>query len=323
MTEDTIKISIIIPVYQTEAYLAACVKSLQAQSFRDWEAILVEDGSPDGSGALCDALAGQDKRIRVLHTENGGVSRARNRGIKIARGDYLLFLDSDDCLAPGCLMRLWTLREAHGVPLAACALTDKETVGDAADFDPPQCQESEAFLRQALAIDSPIMLSACGVLYPAAWQLRFEEDIAYGEDSLFFCQALKQGKQIVYTPEPLYIYRTQREGNTFTRQSLRKEKDSLRVWQSIRELFGQSDPALNSEISRILLDKQLQAARQAAREGERGEKRSLQKAAVSGLPALLKDKAIRKKDKLRLGLLAISPVWGAGLWDRLKGGGHE
>lgn len=90
------RISVIIPVYQVERYLKQCLESLLSQSFGDFEVILVDDGSKDGSGVICDEYATRDNRFRVIHVENGGVSKARNLGIEKAKGDYLVFVDSDD-----------------------------------------------------------------------------------------------------------------------------------------------------------------------------------------------------------------------------------
>lgn len=90
------KVSFILPVYKVEAYLRQCVESLTCQTYRDIEIILVDDGSPDGSPALCDQLATEDERIRVVHKPNGGLSDARNAGLRIATGDYVVFVDSDD-----------------------------------------------------------------------------------------------------------------------------------------------------------------------------------------------------------------------------------
>ena len=90
------KISYILPVYKVEAYLRECVNSIIRQTYKDIEIILVDDGSPDGSPALCDQLATEDSRIKVLHKPNGGLSDARNAGLKIATGDYIVFMDSDD-----------------------------------------------------------------------------------------------------------------------------------------------------------------------------------------------------------------------------------
>ena len=97
------KFSIIIPIYGVEAYLPACVESVLNQTFSDYEVILVDDGSPDGCGAICDAYVKKDPRFRVIHKENGGLSSARNAGLEIARGEYVYFLDSDDTIDPKLL----------------------------------------------------------------------------------------------------------------------------------------------------------------------------------------------------------------------------
>ena len=96
-------ISVIVPVYRVEKYIRRCVDSILAQSFRDYELILVDDGSPDYSGAICDEYATRDPRIRVIHKENGGLSSARNVGIDAASGEYLFFMDSDDIIHPDTL----------------------------------------------------------------------------------------------------------------------------------------------------------------------------------------------------------------------------
>ena len=106
--------SIIIPVYNVQNYLSACVKSVVEQSGpRDWECILVDDGSTDQSGAMCDALAAELPGLKVIHRENGGLAAARNTGLKAATGDWLLFLDSDDAMAPGLLAQLRGALAAH------------------------------------------------------------------------------------------------------------------------------------------------------------------------------------------------------------------
>ena len=97
------KVSIIVPVYKAEKYLHRCVDSILAQAFTDWECILVDDGSPDGSGAICDEYAQKDARIRVIHKENGGVSVARNFALNDAQGIYVTFVDSDDWIEKTCL----------------------------------------------------------------------------------------------------------------------------------------------------------------------------------------------------------------------------
>lgn len=96
-------ISVIVPVYKVEQFLPACIESIRAQTFAGWECILVDDGSPDGSGAICDEAAASDGRFSVIHKQNAGVSAARNSGMDAARGEYFLFADADDALAPDAM----------------------------------------------------------------------------------------------------------------------------------------------------------------------------------------------------------------------------
>lgn len=103
------KISVIVPVYNVEKYICRCIDSILLQKFTDFELILVDDGSPDNCGEICDKYAIIDKRVRVLHQKNGGVSRARNNAMEIAQGEYITFVDSDDWLDCCYLDRLYTI----------------------------------------------------------------------------------------------------------------------------------------------------------------------------------------------------------------------
>ena len=91
-------VSCIIPVYNTQKYLPRCIESVLAQTFVDWEMLLIDDGSTDASGSICDEYAAKDERIRVFHKENGGISSARNVGLNYAQGEWIFFVDSDDSL---------------------------------------------------------------------------------------------------------------------------------------------------------------------------------------------------------------------------------
>ena len=124
------KISIIVPVYQVEAYLPACLDSITAQTFRDFELILVDDGSPDTCGAICDAYAAAHSGTRVLHQSNAGLSEARNNGVKIAKGEYVTFIDSDDFVAPDYLEYLLSLAEKYNADVV-CG--EKRTFSDGQD----------------------------------------------------------------------------------------------------------------------------------------------------------------------------------------------
>ena len=112
------QISVIVPVYNVEKYIDRCVRSILNQTFADFELILVDDGSPDNCGSICDTWARQDTRIQVIHKENGGLSSARNAGISAAKGDCLLFVDSDDVIHPDCMKNLMTCIQNTGAEIA-------------------------------------------------------------------------------------------------------------------------------------------------------------------------------------------------------------
>ena len=118
MAEPTI--SIIVPVYKTEAYLEKCVDSILAQTFRDFELLLIDDGSPDNCPALCEEAAARDPRIRVIHQKNAGLSAARNTGMEAARGEWIGFVDSDDSIAPEMYETLLTYARRDGAQIAVC-----------------------------------------------------------------------------------------------------------------------------------------------------------------------------------------------------------
>ncbi len=122
------KISIIVPIFGVEAYLPACIESVLCQTHRDFELILVDDGSPDNCGAICDGYARADRRVRVLHKQNGGAASARNAGLRLATGDYVLFLDGDDC---------WTDENA----LARLVSRTRERNADVLNFSYVRCFE--------------------------------------------------------------------------------------------------------------------------------------------------------------------------------------
>lgn len=122
-------ISVIVPIYKVEKYLRRCVDSILAQTYGDLEVILVDDGSPDGSGMICDEYAQKDSRVRVVHKKNGGLSDARNAGLEVATGEYIGFIDSDDYIHPQMYEKLLTALEQTGSQISLCgyAYVDEQT----------------------------------------------------------------------------------------------------------------------------------------------------------------------------------------------------
>ena len=119
-------ISIIVPVYNTECYIIKCIKSIQNQTYKNLEIILIDDGSNDKSGKICDLFADIDSRIKVIHTENRGVSKARNLGINISSGKYIAFVDSDDSISPFFVEELYKVSILYNVNVAVCRIESYE-----------------------------------------------------------------------------------------------------------------------------------------------------------------------------------------------------
>ena len=157
---DQIRLSVVIPVYNTAAYFEACTGSLKAQTFTDWEAILVDDGSTDESGALCDALAAADPRFRVLHQKNSGPSAARMAGLDAARGEGVAFIDSDDIIPPDYYSTLWQIFE--GCDLALCAFDEITPEGVTRIGNNWDGGDTAAYLRAFLYADeAPLPVLSC------------------------------------------------------------------------------------------------------------------------------------------------------------------
>lgn len=141
------KLSIIVPVYKVEPYLKRCIDSILNQTFTDFELILVDDGSPDECGSICDKYQQQDYRIKVIHKENGGLSDARNAGISIAKGEYLGFVDSDDSISKDMYQKLLAIAELHNADIACCGILllnqSEDVVGQW-----PYLSENQIYMRE-------------------------------------------------------------------------------------------------------------------------------------------------------------------------------
>ncbi|MBQ2121688.1 MAG: glycosyltransferase [Bacteroidaceae bacterium] len=144
-------ISIIIPVYNVEQYLDDCIRSVQTQTYQNIEIILVDDGSTDHSGSMCDAYAKQDDRIRVIHQQNQGQAEARNTGFAASEGAYIAFVDSDDMISPIYIQTLYDIINHHHADIAACEYTQNEEEMDAQgvpDHDKAYKIDAPTMLRQ-------------------------------------------------------------------------------------------------------------------------------------------------------------------------------
>lgn len=228
--------SVIIPVYNAERYLRPCLDSVLAQDARsEYEAILVDDGSTDGSGAICDEYAAAHPRFRVLHTKNQGPSAARNNGLRIARGRYVLFLDADDLWSSDLLSTLDALAEKGADVLSFSACTFRDRPGDESEIRQqviPSGESGAAWLDKLLQIREIPRSSACIYGYRRAFleefQLLLRTDVLCSEDFDFIMRCLPQAESILGTDRILYHYRMT-EGSLTHTPTPKKIMDNLEI----------------------------------------------------------------------------------------------
>ena len=200
-------ISVIVPIYKVERYLRRCVDSILNQSYKDFELLLIDDGSPDNCPQICDEYARQDDRIRVFHKSNGGLSDARNYGLDRMKGDYVSFIDSDDYVGPDYLKTLMDLIDEYAVPVAAvahlCIFDDSESYVPSAD-DRGMIPNGEIMKSMA---QGRIIFSAWGKLIHKDLfiQARFPEGYLF-EDNLLMPYLLCSCNAIAYSTSYQYYW---------------------------------------------------------------------------------------------------------------------
>ena len=208
------KLSIIIPVYRTEATLERCLQSILSQQLADMEVLLIDDGSPDGCPQRCDECAARDSRITVIHKPNGGLSSARNAGLERAQGDYVTFIDSDDCIGEGTLSAVMKAMDGCDLieyPIYQHYGADRQQLLTLPDctYDSPDDYwlQTKAYLHTY----------ACNKIYRRALfdQVRFPEGRVF-EDAYTLPKLLKQQPRIATTSRGLYYYTENQDGITAT-----------------------------------------------------------------------------------------------------------
>lgn len=230
--------SIIIPVYKVENYLAKCVESVLQQNFEDYEAILVDDGSPDNCPALCDEYAKKDNRIKVIHKQNGGLSDARNAGIAAASGKYVLFLDSDDYLySDTVLTEIATSLKNVFFP-NICYLPNEYWSSNSKSVSSKYKEETLPLQKFLKRVIKNYYLHTAGQQFVLRLDylkengLRFEKGILH-EDELWFAQILMQAKNIHICPCVFYFYVDNRNGSIINSIKEKNVKDKLYIADKI------------------------------------------------------------------------------------------
>lgn len=245
-------VSVIVPIYGVEAYLPTCIKSVLSQTYSDFELILVDDGSPDHCGAICDEYAKKDARIRVIHKKNGGLSDARNAGLDESSGKYVFFLDSDDCISPALLETAIPYMEL-GYELTAFTLQGFYEDGTvqlpwkrkSGTFVMNTPEERKNFIHREI-VQAAIGWEACTRIFVREiierYHLRFADNRKiFAEDMYFSLCYCAHIKKVISLDDCLYYYR--QRGDSIMGQQTGKN-NVVRIEQLAREVqkhYRQSD----------------------------------------------------------------------------------
>ena len=244
-------ISVIVPVYKVEKYLRACIDSILAQTYRNFELILVDDGSPDNCGAICDAYAAKDPRVRVIHQENMGLSGARNTGMDAARGEYITFVDSDDLILPQYLEVLLDALRSANAELSVCSPEifidgeeNKMTASDQTDFSYSALSGREACICMYNG-DRRVPINAWGKLYLRSLigDMRFPVGRIH-EDQAFVPPVCFKAAKAAVSDAALYHYRERGDSITRERFSLKRYDDIWAIDRCIAFFREKNEPEI-------------------------------------------------------------------------------
>ncbi|AHM57188.1 putative glycosyltransferase EpsJ [Peptoclostridium acidaminophilum DSM 3953] len=309
-------ISVIIPVYNAEGYIRKCLDSVIGQSYENLEIIVIDDGSTDESGNICDEYGKKDARIRVLHKGNGGVSTARNLGLKMATGKYVGFVDSDDWIEKDMYSFLVSMAEANDADVAAC--------GYYINDDSPPMQDNEC-ATQSMSQEAAIQTSFLNVsrfcFYGALWNklfrsdifkgngIEFDESISVGEDMLFLSQCIMGSGKIVYSPIPKYHYACNEMGVT-SKPFYSQKVSMLKALDKIESIVTPKYPQLAPVVHQRSIQTSCNYLRQAMYNKSFNDYeaiRRLRDNIKKGFVGVVMGSDLSLKDKIKLMLFSTSP----------------
>ena len=235
-------ISVIVPVYKVEKYLKRCVDSILAQTYPCLEVILVDDGSPDGCPAICDEYAREDRRVRVIHKENGGLSDARNAGIDAAKGNFLGFIDSDDYVHPRFYELLLQALKEEGADIAGCDVKKIYETGTVEEEEKEAVRSEIYSGREATAnlYDAQLYLRSV-VIWNKLYKKELFKDVRFPkgklhEDEFTSYRLLYQSKSVVYIDRAYYFY-FQREDGIMGQKQKKISPVALEAYEQMETFF--------------------------------------------------------------------------------------
>lgn len=215
------KISIIIPVYKAEQYLDRCITSIINQTFTEWELILIDDGSPDTSGVICNGYAEHEKRIKVIHKQNEGVASAREIGIQTATGDYSIHIDPDDWIEKDLCELLYNKAIQTNADMVICDFMMEYHNYSKHNIQKPKELDADIFLNQLLHQERHGSL--CNKLIRTSlyhkYNLHFPKEMILWEDLYICCLLLLHQCKLTYVPQPLYHYDLFTNDNSMVRKT--------------------------------------------------------------------------------------------------------
>ena len=302
-------ISVVVPVYKVEPYLRRCIDSVLAQDWKDFELILVDDGSPDRCGIICDEYAERDSRVRVIHKQNGGLSDARNAGIDAACGNYLSFVDSDDYIAPTYLSYLYALlKSAENCKVSQAnhfIVREGKTALNAPGNGTAIFSQGQAF--EAVLYHDRVDVSAWGKLYKRSVfdSLRFPVGKLY-EDTFLFGSVLLQTPVYVYGGEAQYYY-VQRKDSIVGKEFSKNNLEYIDAVNELTKIAIQVDSGLKKACDRRCVHARLSVLRymEHCPQSYRAIRDQLRNEALELAPEVFALPGTPKRDKIALTLLRL------------------
>ena len=233
------KISIIVPIYKIERYLRQCIDSILAQTFTDYELLLIDDGSPDGCPAICDEYAEKDARIRVFHKQNGGVTSARNKGLDNAKGNWIIYIDGDDWIEPTYVEELYNAAINNEADIAICGFRFVYEDGSSVIEHPTIWDDNkQSSLNRYIA---SIWTTAWGSIQKSSLykdnSIRSPKNITFCEDFHLIIRLCYFAKKVVSIDRPLLNYRQQPSSIVHSTSFEKLQRDELTAYTEILEFF--------------------------------------------------------------------------------------
>lgn len=234
-------ISVIVPIYKTEVFLPRCIETILNQSYKNLEIILINDGSPDQCGKICDEYTNKDGRIKVIHQENKGVSAARNRGISVASGEYISFVDSDDCLIEDMYENMLRLSEKYDADIVQCGrvnLTENREIDTDVVEEKIEVLNSYESLKE-LMCSHKVRSSTCDKLYRRILfeHVKFDDRLSAGEDFVLNYYLVKKCRKLITTTRVGYLYCDRND--SCTKGNIKSEH--FMIFETLSELLSKEN----------------------------------------------------------------------------------